>query len=155
MQRWYRYSTGLVIAVLAGAGCSKAPPPVVDVTGVVLLNGQPLPKAKVEFIPQLKGFGADQNSSDVTDDQGRFTLKYKFGTQPGAVVGLHHVLVTEFNPPEFHSASAEAQTKLAEYLKTLKNRPIPEDYGNVAKTPLKVEVKPDQKEYKLEMYRRD
>ena len=28
-------------------------------------------------------------------------------------------------------------------------------YCNVAKTPLKVEVKPDQKEYKLEMYRRD
>jgi hypothetical protein len=144
----------LGLAALLAAGCSKAPPPVVEVTGVVLIDGQPLPRAKVEFIPQLKGFGADQNSSAVTDDQGRFTLMYQFGTQPGAVAGLHHVLVTEYTPPEFHRADADAQQRLGEYQKTLKNRPIPEDYGNVAKTDLKIEVKPDQKEYKLELVRK-
>src|SRR2546428_662788 len=50
---------GLVLsgyAVLLAAGCAKSPPPVVDVSGVLLLDGQPLPNAKVEFIPQIKGF---------------------------------------------------------------------------------------------------
>ena len=49
---------GLIL--VAGVGCTKAPPSVVEVTGVVLLNGEPLPKAKVEFIPQLAGSGADR-----------------------------------------------------------------------------------------------
>jgi hypothetical protein len=143
----------LGLVVLCLAGCTKTPPSVVEVTGVVLLNGEPLPKAKVDFVPQLAGFGADQNSSAVTDDQGRFTLSYKFGTQPGAVVGLHHVVVTNYMPPEYHSISADAQNRWAEYLKGLKNRPIPEQYTSVVKTPLKIEVKPDQKEYKVELTR--
>jgi hypothetical protein len=138
---------------MLAAGCSKAPPPVVEAKGVVLLNGQPLPHVKVEFVPQLKDFGADQNSSAVTDDQGRFTLAYKFGTQPGAVTGLHHVLVTEYTPPEFHRVDQQAQQGLAEYLSKQKNRPIPEIYGNIARTPLKIEVTADKKEYSLELVR--
>src|SRR5437763_9754925 len=100
MPRSFRRAAGAALALLVGlAGCAKKPPPVVEVSGVVLLNGQPLPKAEVLFVPQLDGFGAELNSSAVTDDDGRFSLTC-LNQQTGAVVGRHKVLVSEYIPDE-------------------------------------------------------
>src|SRR5262249_11909359 len=85
----------LALAALALAGCRRSPPPVVEVDAVVLLNDQPLPNALVEFVPDLKHFGAEMNSTGVTDEKGRVRLVCASGQQPGAVAGKHHVLVTE------------------------------------------------------------
>src|SRR5206468_6769755 len=90
-----RVGLGMAAVVLALSGCAKGPPPVTEVSGVVLLEGQPLPQAKVEFIPELSNFGAEMNSTAITDDQGRFTLTCAYKQQSGAVVGKHHVLVSE------------------------------------------------------------
>jgi hypothetical protein len=125
---------------------------VTEVEGVVLLNGSPLPKALVTFMPELDNFGAEMNSTGETDDQGRFTLTCNHKQQPGACVGTHRVLVTDLPvPPELRAA--EAQGELAGYLRTLKNRPIPLDCGNYAKTPLRAEVKADQKMYQITLTR--
>jgi hypothetical protein len=150
-----RIAALFALTLVCAAGCSSSPPAVVEASGVLLLDGQPLPHAKVEFIPQLKNFGAEMNSTAITDDNGRFTLMFGFASKPGAAVALHHVVVTEGPPPaDLRGQSPEAQTRLGEYQKRLKNRPIPPEYGNVALTRLRVEVKPDQKEYKLEMTRK-
>ncbi len=139
---------------LAVAGCAKGPPPVTEVSGVVTLDGQPLPKARVEFVPDLSGFGAEMNSSAITDEQGRYTLAFTYTQQPGAVVGKHHVLVTEApTPGEYRSMDPQTQAKLTQYMKSLKNRPIPPVYGEINKTPLIIEVKPDQKTYDLTLKR--
>src|SRR5438105_3770282 len=68
-----RFRFGLIAALFLG-GCAKVPPPVTEVEGVVLLNDQPLPQAQIEFVPDLKDFGAELNSTAVTDEKGRFTL---------------------------------------------------------------------------------
>jgi hypothetical protein len=139
--------------LLAFCGCAKGPPPMTPVSGVVLLDGQPLPQAKVEFCPVLKGFGAEMNSSAVTDDQGRFTLAKSLTNEPGAVVGQHRVLITEMpTPGEFRSQDPATQARYAAYMAKLKNRPIPANYGVLATAEI-VEVKPDQKEYKIELKR--
>jgi hypothetical protein len=141
-------------AALALPGCRRVPPPVTDAEGTVLLDGKPLPQAQVEFVPELTHFGAEMNSTAVTDDQGHFHLTCAYNQQPGATVGKHHVLVTEPpTPPEFRSQDERTQAKLNQYLSRLKNRPIPEAYGTLGKTPLVVEVKADQKMYKLELSR--
>jgi hypothetical protein len=146
-------AAGAALVLLAGlAGCAKKPPAVVEVTGVVLLGGQPLPKANVQFVPQLEEFGAEFNSSAVTDEQGRFTLTL-MNQQPGAAVGRHKVLVTEHTPDEFRGEGARAQEGMARFRAGLKNRPIPEVYGNVLMSPLEVEVKADQKEYTINLSR--
>jgi hypothetical protein len=140
--------------VLVFSGCAKGPPPVTAVSGVVLLDGQPLPQAKVEFVPELSGFGAEMISSAVTDDRGRFTLAFSYSRQPGAVVGRHRVLVTEPpTPAEFRSPDERTQARLAQYQAKLKNRPIPPAYGTLNKTPLAVDVKPDQATYDLQLQR--
>jgi hypothetical protein len=138
--------------VLALAGCAKGPPPVTEVSGVVLLDGQPLPQAKVEFVPELSNFGAEMNSTAITDDQGRFTLTCAYKQQSGAVVGKHHVLVSERpTPGEFRAQDEQTQARYGQYLAKLKNRPIPAAYGKLGTTKLVVEVTADQKTYELKL----
>jgi hypothetical protein len=149
---WTRFVLAGIAASLA-AGCGTAPPSVTEAEGVVLLNGVPLPKAQVEFAPDLAKFGAEFNSSAVTDDRGRFQLKCANG-QDGAAIASHRIVVTEGPVPEkLRGMSGEAQTGLANYLAGLKNRPIPPQYGAVGRTPLRVEVKAGEKEYKIELTR--
>jgi hypothetical protein len=145
-----RSAAGCLIAI---CGCAKGPPPMTEVSGLVLLDGQPLPQAKVEFCPVLKGFGAEMNSSAVTDDQGRFTLANSLTIVPGAVIGQHRVLITErATPAEFRSQDPQTQARYGAFMAKLKNRPIPAPYGVLVTAPL-VEVKLDQKEYNIELKR--
>jgi hypothetical protein len=129
------------LAVLILAGCAQKPPAIVTVEGTVTLDGAPLPLAYVEFVPTLKGFGAEYNSTAVSDENGHFTLKCALGQQAGAAVATHKVLVTDHTPEDMRGMSGEAQARLAAYQAKLKNRPIPDAYGVLVKTPLTVEVK--------------
>ncbi|WP_254512640.1 DUF4198 domain-containing protein [Anatilimnocola floriformis] len=143
----------LGVLVIA-AGCAKVPPQITPVEGVVLLNGSPLPNAYVQFIPQLDEFGAEYNSTATTDEAGKFTLTCGMKSQPGAAVCEHRVLVMEAPAPrEFRSMEADAQTKYAIYLRTLRNRPIPAKYDSALQTPLKVKVVKEQLNYELVLTR--
>jgi hypothetical protein len=143
---------GLVLA-LAVCGCTKTPPPVTEVSGVVLLDGKPLPLAKVSFVPDLAGFGAEMISTAVTDDKGRFTLTCG-NQQSGAVVGKHRVIVTEGPPPaELRRPDGDTQEKMAAHLAKLTNRPIPQEFGDLNKSPVTVEVKLEQKTYEIRLDR--
>jgi hypothetical protein len=132
------------------AGCSAKPPQITVVEGVILLEGEPLPLAQVQFIPELQHFGAEYNASAVTDDQGRFKMKCHKNGEPGAVVGWNRVVVTDYAPPDLRRKSQEER---ADYYLELKNRPIPDTYASVGKTPLRIEVSADQSDYRLELKR--
>ena len=105
------------------------------------MDGAPLACARVEFVPDLKQFGAEYGSTAVTDENGRFVLVCTLGKRPGAVVATHRVLVTEHTPDEFRETTPATQAKLAEYRTKLKNRPIPDAYASLARSPLTVVVK--------------
>jgi hypothetical protein len=129
-------------------GCAPKPPALVPVEGTVYLDGEPLPLAQIEFVPELKDFGAEYTSTAVTDEKGHFVLQCSLG-QPGAAVATHRVVVTEHVPDEIRTN----QTKQAEYLAKQKNRPIPDQYGVLVKSPLRVEVKSGQATYDLQLKR--
>lgn len=61
------------------------------VSGVVTLNGAPLPAARVRFQPEAGG----PPSSGLTDDAGRYELRLS-RSQVGAVTGEHLVEITTF-----------------------------------------------------------
>jgi hypothetical protein len=135
---------------LSVSGCGGKPlPQLTEVQGVVLIDGEPLPRAQIQFVPELTSFGSDFNSRAITDDEGKFRLVCRKTGEPGAVLGVNRVVVSEHTPPELRGSSAEAQLKFAEYVEELKNRPIPEVYGSVGKTPLKIDVTAAQKEYTI------
>jgi len=131
----------------AAAGCGSTPPRIVEAEGVLTLDGRPLPFATVEFIPELKGFGAEYNSTAVTDENGRFELVCAYKSQPGAAVATHRVVVTDTTPRDVRGMDAESQARAAKYQASLSNRPIPPEYGNFSKTPLRVTVEKGKKTY--------
>jgi hypothetical protein len=71
-----------------GTGFSVATP----VSGTVTLNGQPLPKATVQFQPVGEG-NPGPPSFGETDESGDFALEFADG-KTGAVVGKHRVIVS-------------------------------------------------------------
>jgi hypothetical protein len=135
------------VALCAGCGGKAPPPPIVEAGGVVRLNGKPLNKAQVRFIP-LIDYGAEYVASGVTDEAGRFQLTCN--GRPGACACENRVLVIEADiPPRLQGEGA--QLELAEYFRSLGGRPIPMKYGDLTQSPLAVTVKPDQKDYPLDL----
>ena len=77
------------LASLVAAGCSgkkRELPPLGRVAGVVTLDGAPLSRAAVAFVPYERG----NASYATTDAEGRYTLRYT-DRDGGAVVGRHRV----------------------------------------------------------------
>jgi len=89
----------------------------------------------------------------ITDENGKFTLTCMYKQQSGACVGLHKVVIADHMPGKFRGEREDRQVEQANYLANLKNRPIPERYTILAKTPLEVEIKSDQQEYVLKLTR--
>jgi hypothetical protein len=86
-----RFCQALLITIpLLIAGCSRSGPALAPVTGVVLLDGQPLANARVVFQP------LDKNGSPSfaeTSDKGQFVLVFN-RDRNGALLGQHQVQVT-------------------------------------------------------------
>ncbi|MBL4886137.1 MAG: carboxypeptidase regulatory-like domain-containing protein [Planctomycetaceae bacterium] len=88
----------LLVVSSSLAGCSGTGaqlPDLVEVTGTVSLDGEPLEKAQVTFEPQKaseEGWG--RSSSAYTDAAGHFILQYKQNIS-GATPGLHHVIISK------------------------------------------------------------
>jgi len=132
----------LLVATILCCSCNPQPP-LAKVSGVVLLDGEPLPGVVVEFLPDPDQKTHGPRSSATTDAAGRFKLICD-DQREGAVIGFHRVLIQDpraFPPPrprpgESFSPSAPR---------------IPETYWKATETPLRVEVKPEAEELTLEV----
>ncbi len=140
----------LMLALVGCGGGEPKLPELTEVEGVVLINSQPLPFAKVTFNPTKGGLPPNSIGIAVTDEAGKFTLQT--AGKPGAVPGDHVITIVE-GPPPTEVRGDEGQAKLAKYQASLKNRPIPTKYGEINKSDARVTVKTDQKEYKIELNR--
>jgi len=80
------------LAACLAAGCGAKPVEVAPVMGKLTLNGKPLGKHRVEFVPEEPTGDRFLRSIAETDDKGQFTLMCDNG-QPGAVVGWHKVVI--------------------------------------------------------------
>lgn len=70
-------------------GCSRSDaPPVGKVTGIVTLNGQPVPSASITFIPTEGG----RPATGETDANGEYTLTFSTRLR-GAKVGNNKVVI--------------------------------------------------------------
>lgn len=126
---------GLVVAVVCSSGCGGGSdkPETGNVTGIVTLDGQPLPNARVVFAPEAGG----QSSEAITDEQGKYELIYR-GDETGAKVGRHTVYVSTFE-----------ESTLDDSGKPMGGKPelVPEKYNT--STELSVEVEPGENDLPL------
>ncbi len=91
---------GILVMAVALSGCGTGQFPVAPVSGVVMCDGKPVPGALVYFAPQQSGDNAlvGKVGLGVVDDQGKFTVR-TYGSDDGAVVGMHDVRVERGNGP--------------------------------------------------------
>jgi hypothetical protein len=137
----------LSVSILLLAGCFKAPPPpIVPAQGIILLEGRPLARVEVRFIPDIE-YGTEYIAKGVTDDTGRFELTCK--GQPGACVGENRVIIVEAELPD-RVKGENAQAELAKYKASLGPRPPPR-YGNLIDSNVTVEVHAGRTDYSFEL----
>lgn len=141
-RRVFRWATAALLIVIGGlfaAGCTKAPPPVVPVSGRVMLDGKPVPLAQVTFYPLFAGFGGEVIAEGVTDENGRYELSCPLGA--GGCVGRHKVTVSDApSPDQAREQSAEGTAAMRTYLRQITNRPLGTAFATLATTPLEVDV---------------
>ena len=139
------------LAALLAAGCGKTPPPIVPAQGVITLDGRPLNKVEVRFVP-VEGYGGEYIAVGVTDEAGRFQLTCN--GKPGACACQNRVVVIDTDPPP-RLQGENAQAELAQYLQSLGGRPIPPKYGSLAESPLEAAVTAGRTEYDFDLTRGD
>ena len=142
MHRHVLHSLALSALALMASGCAEKLPDFGQVTGVVTANGKPVKGAVVTFMPEpSEGNESPINASSMTDDQGRFELKYgyKDASGVGAPVGWHRVLVLD---TRFSSIPQGG---------TMPARIFSLDYSSPGTTPLKFEVKPGTQTFDIQV----
>ena len=113
----------IVIGVISLPGCGAGGngPQFGKVTGVVTLDGNPLPEAQVEFLPQL-----GRSSTAETGKDGSYRLQYT-ADRDGAVVGSHTVKIHTAvdgrvgGPKELLPARYHSETELKAEVKSGNN----------------------------------
>jgi hypothetical protein len=129
---WMRFFIPLALFVLFGCG---PPFKVAPVSGTVKLDGKPLPKASVTFVPlgTKDNMNPGPTAQGLTDTEGRFTLSINPET-PAAVVGKCRVYVTTLlSDPAVEDRDAGGAKKVRDK--------VPEKYNQ--KTELVYEVPPE------------
>jgi hypothetical protein len=79
----------LACLILLGCGRRADLPPVAKVSGVVTLDGKPLPRGTIQFVPDASKGAEGPTAVGTIDPQGHYRLKTA-GTD-GAIVGFHRV----------------------------------------------------------------
>ena len=85
------------IVVASGLGCADSKFEFAEVSGQIVLDGEPVSDAKVVFMPVTTNDDGESGpySQGVTDPQGRYELRtQEEPSRRGAVVGRHRVIVS-------------------------------------------------------------
>lgn len=88
---WTTFCLGML--ALTATGCGKPDVELGTVTGVVTMEGEPLPDAIVRFLPTAEG----RTSQGTTDSAGRYKLEYS-PRASGARVGPATVMIMTGDP---------------------------------------------------------
>jgi hypothetical protein len=129
---------------LLATGCSSSPPPLAEVSGKLTMNGKPLGNVKVTFHPDPDQGTRGPGSVGTTNADGTFTLTFP-PDKAGALVGHHRVILTDldtFGTKFVGRAEYVSEDPKGAYMETPKKPRFPEAYGDLARTPVRVELKP-------------
>jgi hypothetical protein len=143
---WRLLPSLALLAVVAMAGCSSRAK-LAEVTGKVTLKGAPLPRVMVEFIPDGP---TGPRASGTTDENGQYTLTCD-DQRKGAMVGPNRVVLHDLDVMGDKFLGRKMEQIGTKDGPTLKPSRIPEHFADVARTPLKKEVKPEPNTIDLDL----
>ncbi|QDT69278.1 hypothetical protein MalM25_22140 [Planctomycetes bacterium MalM25] len=128
-------SAVMAALLLAAIGCNNSKFEFAEVQGSVTLDGQPVPEAKVVYMPVASNDDGEAGpySQGVTDAEGRYTLKsVEPSPHKGAVVGQHKIVVST---KRAHLDPDKLDVEIIDSPET-----IPRQYTYYKRTPLTFEV---------------
>ena len=130
----------VTLLVLSGCGPSGKGLKVEYVEGVVTLDGEPVPKASITFIPVTDGPGVEA-ASGYTDDNGVYKLTSGNGDpQKGALMGDYKVIISKIESKSLTEGQPYGQP--TGYAITYsQDQLLPKIYQNRTETPLAATVK--------------
>ncbi len=125
----------IVLLFFHGAGCRPRGVVVHYISGTVTVNGQPLVKAHIDFIPLVEGVG--EPAGGYTDEKGVFRISSLRGEpQAGAMEGEYKVVVEE---PKPYPTPANFKSLISP------------DYANPEKTPLRANVQRGKNQFDFKL----
>jgi hypothetical protein len=136
---------------LCVSGCGGGSDKVVAVTGKVTHNDKPVAGIIIAFVPEAAT--ASGVSTGTTNANGEYNLKVSKTGRSGAVVGTHKVWVSVPRKPPEEGDNDKKPKKAGETTPTelpADTEEILKKYGSLKTTPLKVEVKGDPIDLKLD-----
>ena len=140
LSRWGRGCGGLFVglaAALLTCGCASSDlPETGEVTGVVTLDGKPVPKATITFAPE-----EGRTSIGETDEKGEYVLGYT-PKVPGAKVGRHTIRISTFRAGTGDPGDSNRVAEVPEI--------IPEKYNKKTTLSEEVEAGKNTLDFKLE-----
>lgn len=116
----------MAVAVALAVGCGDAQPKTAVVRGTVTLNGKPVPRGTVTFLPD----GGGPPATGEIQPDGKYALT-TFRSGDGAVVGKYKVMIV---------AMQDNADKLPEERTPLPPPIIPIKYTSLATSPLTADV---------------
>ena len=122
----------LVFVASTLSGCGTDGPELAEVTGVVTVDGKPVPGAVLTFVPTEGG----SPSYGGTDTNGKYRLMFT-DTKYGAMIGVHEVEIAtnKLSASELAEMKAEGQTVNESFVA------IPKKYKQKGALTAKVEKK--------------
>jgi hypothetical protein len=129
-------SFALVFVVGLAGGCNRSPE-VSEVSGVVTLDGKPLPDVEIVFMPDPGAGTYGPRASCYTDAEGRYRLATDRLKKEGAIVGTHRVIFNDIAAlPPVDVPAGDAAPRKPQPVR------VPQLYADPAVTPFKdVQVK--------------
>lgn len=130
----------LLFASIAMLGCRSDGPELAEVTGIVTVDGKPVPGAILTFVPTSGG----SPSYGGTDKDGKYRLMYT-DTKYGAMIGDHEVEIATNKP----SASEIAEMKAGGQEVNENFVAIPKQYRKKGVLTAKIERKKNLVDFEL------
>jgi hypothetical protein len=103
----------------------------VAVSGQVSLDGKPLPKATVLFIPTSKGKPM-HDAGAQTDDEGKFELRAGEGSDSGALPGKYRVVISRLVMPDGSVIETNGEKSPMELTMEGAKESVPKTYSDLA-----------------------
>lgn len=128
----------LIGCVTLATGCGKSGPPLVDVKGVVKLDGKPLGSAEMTFIPDPSNKHVTPGNA-YSDADGSYVARYqdRFGLAEGKyIVTVRKSEVTDASKVPDAMKNDQAQLEMM----GLTKQTLKKDYSSPESSPFKIEV---------------
>ena len=143
--------SAIATSLFTGCGGTAIPDVVPMKVTVLSKTGGPVNNARIRFIPLIEGLDGNYIAEGVTDDNGVCELAFPGSDEPGCCACPSKVLVLEGPEPEEARAAyfSDGGAAIERFKTSLKNRPIPMEYGSVSKTPLECAPSESVSEYEI------